>query len=91
MKIDYTHLAQDIDADMEPHGGSKPSREDYSSSEVTETIGDQEKRFPANNLARLFKLGRQGQSDEGQGYVKDKRFTMNYMDLVNAKNGGRQY
>ena len=97
MKIDYTHLAQDIGADMEPYGrseefgDSKPSIEDYSSSKVTEEIGDQEKRFPADNLLRLFKLGRQGQSDEGQENIKAKRFTMNYMDLINGRNGARQY
>ena len=98
MKIDYTHLAQDIGADIEPHGrseefgDSKPSLDDdSSSSKVIEDIGDQEKRFPANNLLRLFKLGRQGQSDEGQENIKAKRFTMNYMDLINGRNGARQY
>ena len=95
VKIDYTHLAQDIGADLEPQGGfgdSKPSLDDdSSSSQVIEEIGDQEKRFPANNLLRLFKLGRQGQSDEGQENIKAKRFTMNYMDLINGRNGARQY
>ena len=99
VKIDFTHLAQDIGADMEPHGrseefsDSKPSIEDDSPCKITEEISDQEKRkrFPANNLLRLFQLGRQGQSDEGQENIKAKRFTMNYMDLINGRNGARQY